>query len=143
MSRNNTVDILNQVLTLQYRSLPMYLVYGAPWTHHGDEQASAVLKNIVADQERISRRIAEEIYDRNAIPNPDDFPLEYAELNFLSLEYLLGELLADHTHNVAQLELLTTALTEDAPAKALVEEVLGSARAHLDALQGLAKQPTA
>ena len=60
----NSVDLLNQLLVIHYRSLPMYLLDASPWTHRGDEKASEALNDIVTDQRQTCQRIADAVIQR-------------------------------------------------------------------------------
>ena len=64
MNHEATTEILNRLLAVINRSLPMYLAEAAPWTHPGDEQAAQTLERIVADQRRDVSRLAELIIAR-------------------------------------------------------------------------------
>ena len=144
MTNAETVAVLNQVLQLQYRSLPRYLVYGSPWTHANgaDGQTRDALENIVHDQQRLTERLAELILDHRGSPDVGDFPMEFTDLHFLSLDYLLRELVYYQRQDIASLERCAADLsTAAAEAQAIVEEGLGSERAHLEVLEQLAKQP--
>ena len=43
MPHADGLKILNRLLAIAYRSLPMYLAEAGPWTHAGDEQAVRML----------------------------------------------------------------------------------------------------
>lgn len=131
------IDALNEVLRAQYRSLPMFLAGTEPWTHHGDERATAALANIVADQKAMVQRVGEAILDRGGRVETGNFPIEYAELHFLSLDYLLTQLVARQKDDVATLERCVEQLAGDRAARTLAEEALGSERAHLETLEHL------
>lgn len=144
MSNAEIIDVLNRVLQVQYRSLPRYLVYGSPWTHTNgaDSQAKATLEHIVHDQERMTERLAACILDLRGAPDVGEFPVEFTDLHFLSIDYLLRELVYYQRQDITELERCAAELSADDPeAQALVEEALGSERAHLEALEQLAKQP--
>ncbi|NIP84833.1 MAG: hypothetical protein GTO03_04460, partial [Planctomycetales bacterium] len=79
----NSVDLLNQLLVIHYRSLPMYLLDAAPWTHRGDEPATEALQDIVSDQQRTCQRIADAVIQREGIVRMGDYPTEFTDMNFL------------------------------------------------------------
>lgn len=132
-----TIDVLNELLRVQYRSLPMFLAGAEPWTREGDERAATALSNIVADQQAMVQRLGEAILDRGGQVDTGNFPIEYAELHFLALDYLLKELVARQHNDVAAVERCAARLTTDRAARTLAEEVLGQERAHLETLQSL------
>ena len=43
----DSIPLLNHLLVVHYRSLTMYLMNAAPWTHRGDERATETLQDIV------------------------------------------------------------------------------------------------
>lgn len=141
MSDSRNIDALNLLLARQYRSLAMYLTDATPWTHDGDEQAAATLANIVTDQNRMVRRIADLILDRRGAIDPGEFPMEFTDTHLLSLDFLIHELIHYQKQDVAAIEDCVRRLARDPEGRALAEEALGSERAHLEALERLAKQP--
>lgn len=144
MTTADTLETLNRVLQIQYRSLPRYLVYGSPWTQSNGNgsPAAAALENIVHDQEQMTERLADFILSHRGQPDVGDFPVEFTDLHFLSIDYLLRELLYYQQQDVSELERCVTALAGSEPeAQALAEEALGSERAHLESLEQLSKQP--
>jgi hypothetical protein len=141
MSDANTIDVLNRLLAIEYRSLPIYLTDATPWTHPGDEKAAETLGHIVADQQDMARRIAALITERGARIENSVFPTEFTDMNLLSLDFLLGEIVGRQRRNVATIERIVAALAHDREARELAEEVLGSERAHLEALEELNIQP--
>jgi len=93
----------------------------------------------VADQQAMSRRIAEFILDRGGQPEPGVYPLEFsdANLHFVSLAYLLQDLVRHQAADIERITRLVGELNSDASARTLAEEALGAARAHLDSLEAL------
>ncbi len=138
MRRIDSVEVLNRLLALQYRSLPMYLNEACPWTHPGDESASATLAQLVADHKAYSSRIAEAILDRNGAILPSGYPMEFTDTHLLSLDFMVGELIKYQRRDITQVEHCVADLAADPPARALAEEVLGNARGHLESLEELA-----
>jgi hypothetical protein len=137
------LDYLNRLLALQYRSLPRYLAYGEPYKRARDQEAKTVVAAIAKNQEAHAQRLADLIMHRGGIANPGEFPLEFAErLNFLSLEYLLTEMIHYQKQDLADIETCVVALEtlDDFEAHALAEEVLGAERGHLEMLLGLVKE---
>ena len=63
MSPPSTTDVLNRLLVLHVRSLPMYLSYAPPNRLADHPQAKVVLDQIVEDQKRTVDRLATMILD--------------------------------------------------------------------------------
>jgi hypothetical protein len=141
MTRAQTINALNRLLTIEHRSFPTYMMYADPWTHLGDEGAMQSLANIAADQQEMSRRIAELIVDLGGRIEPGEYPMEFTDTHFLSLEFLVSELLGYQKQTITQVEELARQLSGEPQAQELAEEVLGSERAHLEMIESLARQP--
>lgn len=141
MSTERTVRLLNRLLQIEYRSLAMYLLDARPWTHPGGEKAEATLRHIIADQRHMAERIARLIGDLGGVIETGEYPMEFTDLNLLSIDYLMKELIRYQQHDLQRIERLTAQLSFDRQAHELAQEVLGMERAHLEALQELVAQP--
>ena len=87
-----TPDTLNKLLAIHYRSLPMYLVWAAPYRRDEDVTAWKTILQIVDDQKELSSRIVELISDRNWRVDYGDFPITFTGSHDLSLQYLVRRL---------------------------------------------------
>jgi hypothetical protein len=143
MPQDQSIDALNSLLGILNRSLIMYLAEADPWTQPEQQQAAETLQRIVDDQRRDVNRLAELIIDRFARIDPGQWPMEFTDLNFLSLDYLLLELVRHQRQDIAQIQRCVAMLTGDRRARDLAEEILGSEKAHLEALEELVSQPVA
>lgn len=139
--KRSFIELLNELLQIEYRSFPMYLIDASPWTHHGDEKATEALHNIVADQKLMVQRIGEFIFDAGGRVETGEYPMEFTDTHFLSLDYLLKELLRYQRQDVAAIERIVSQLGEARAARELAEETLGMGRAHLEAIEALVAQP--
>ena len=136
MSDPAVLEALNRLLRVLYRSLPMYLAEGQPWTGRRDDPAEETMRNVVADQREMSVRIADFVMDNRGIVDDGDFPMEFTDLNFLSLDALLPRLQEYQREDVATIEHVIAWLPPDEPeALALAQEALGQERAHLEMLE--------
>ncbi|MGH7138990.1 MAG: hypothetical protein ACREHD_24860 [Pirellulales bacterium] len=140
-SKRSFIDLLNELFGIEYRSFPMYLIDASPWTHHGDEKATETLHNIVADQKMMVQRIGEFIFDAGGRVETGEYPMEFTDTHFLSLDFLLKELLRYQRQDVAAIERIVSQLGEARAARELAEETLGMERAHLEAIEALVAQP--
>jgi hypothetical protein len=131
------IDLLNELLAIEYRSLPMYLTYASPWRHSQDARAGEVMQHIVTDQQHMSARLVEEIQDRGSSPEVGDFPMDFTDMHDLSLDYLVKDVLVWQQRGVDRIEQIAAALEGDRAARELAQEVLGAERAHLEALAEL------
>ncbi|HVX13951.1 MAG TPA: hypothetical protein VHC22_22395 [Pirellulales bacterium] len=141
ISKHRTIELLNEVFQVEYRSFPSYLTDACPWTHEGDERAAQTLGNIAADQKGMAQRVVEFILDVGGRVEPGEFPMEFTDTHFLSLDFLLKELLRYQRQDVATLERIVMQLGDARAARELAEETLGMERAHLEAIEALVGQP--
>jgi hypothetical protein len=137
MSPPSTTDVLNRLLVLHERSLPMYLSYAPPDRLAAQPQAKAILDQIVEDQKRTIDRLATMVLDSDAIVDHGEFPMSFTSLHDLSLEYLLTLLIDRQTKLVAACENLANLLGAAPFAQAAAREALGEAKGHLENLREL------
>ena len=133
----NTNDVLNRLLVIHNRSLPMYLSETSPWTHRGDEQAAKTLQHIVADQKTMIDRIAQMILQTEGGVDMGEYPMDFTDTHDLSLYFLLGKLVASQQRDVEAIGRCPGQLNDAPLSKALAQEALGMAKGHLESLQEL------
>ena len=138
-NRPDPIGVLGRLFCLLNRSLPMYLAGSDPWMQPGDQRAIKTLLDIVADQKHYAGRIAAMILEQRGLLDAGDFPMEFTELNMLSLEFLLGAMARYQRQTIVAIEQCVADLTDAPAARLLAEEVLGNARGHLEALEELLK----
>jgi hypothetical protein len=131
-----TVDVLNRMLQMLCRSLPMYLKDAKPWSRHDQEKVQAAIDSLVADQEMYAARLANLIFDVEGRPDPGVFPTAFTSIHDLSLDYLLAQAVGCLCQEVAALQHLASELPAGSPGRALAEEIAGNAQGHLEVLQG-------
>jgi len=128
---------LMQLLLHHYRSLPIFLTEAVPWTHRGDEQATNVLLDIVAGQRDLSNRIAAELEQRGWPLDMGEYPMDFLDLHFLSLDFLLQRLVDNQQREVDAIARLSAEVNEDPVAHDLAQEALGAAKGYLESLTEL------
>ena len=137
MSPPSTTDILNRLLVLHVRSLPMYLGYAPPYQMHRNPKAKSVLDQIVEDQKRTVDRLGTLILESNAAVDYGEFPMSFTSLHDLSLPYLLKLLIERQQKTITASEKLADALSMAPYAQAAAREAVGEAKGHLENLQEL------
>ena len=140
MTTRSTAAVLNRLLGTVYHSLPMYLADVKTWVGP-DAEALKMLNQIVDDNRLYAQRIADALLDRHERVESGEYPMEFTGLHDCALEYLVGQLIVYQKRDIARMEECVSELREDPGARALAEEVLGAARAHLELLEEL--RPTA
>jgi hypothetical protein len=137
MSSSNATSALAQGLSVLESSLPQYLANTRPWMRRGDEKAADVLEQIIREQRRDSVRIADVIEAANEPLPSCQYPMSYTDTHDLSMEYLVREMIAYQKQDIVAIEHCTQLAATNIAAKSLLEEVLGSSRAHLELLEEL------
>ena len=140
MSSKSTIEVLNRLLVLHTRSLPMYLSCAQPSWIRGDEAAQETLQSIVEDQRALAERIGEMLLEIGPV-NEGAFPTVYTAYHDLSFDFLLDRMIESQRRDIAAIERCIAQLTLVPMAKAIAEEALGAAKAHLEALQELKQLP--
>lgn len=137
MTLPSTTDLLNRLLVLHERSLPMYLGYAPPDRLFKHERARAVLMQIVEDQKRTIDRLGGLILESHGTVDHGEFPMAFTSLHDLSLSYLLNLLIERQQKFVTVCDRLADQLTTAPFAQAAAREAVGEAKGHLENLQDL------
>jgi hypothetical protein len=137
MSPPSTTEILNRLLVLHMRSLPMYLSYAPPYELARHEKAKAVLDQIVDDHKRTVDRLGTLILETGGTIDYGEFPMSFTSLHDLSLSYLIKLLIERQQKHIVACEKLADQLSMAPYAQAASREVVGEAKGHLENLQEL------
>lgn len=144
---DNSSDVLNRVLARVYRSLLQYAVDCWPWSTATDtlavepaEQKS--IESMVKGQQESVTRLADLITQRGDVADFGSFP-DNSEMHYVSLDYLLGKLIADEQDLVADLQGALAELGHDAEAAALVSHVLAAETRNVARLRDLSQSLSA
>jgi hypothetical protein len=137
MSPPSTTDILNRLLVLHMRSLPMYLSYAPPYELAQHAKANAILSQMVDDQKRTVDRLGTLILDSGASIDNGEFPMSFTSLHDLSLSYLLKLLIERQQKHIFACEKLADQLGMAPYAQAAAREIVGEAKGHLENMQEL------
>ena len=132
---SNTIDILNRLLGVYNASLVSYIKYAAPWVANGQEGSMSLVNDAIEDQERSVKILGERILELGGIVQPGAFPLTFTSFHDVSLDYLLNILLVTQRDDIAVIQQCVDSLEADTRDRAIAEEVLGNAQAHLETFQ--------
>ena len=132
---SNTIDILNRLLGVYNASLVSYIKYAAPWVANGQEGSMSLVNDAIEDQERSVKILGERILELGGIVQPGAFPLTFTSFHDVSLDYLLNILLVTQQDDIAVIQQCVDSLEADTRDRAIAEEVLGNAQAHLETFQ--------
>lgn len=142
MSAPSTIDILNRLLVVHYRSLAMYLSFATPWVGRGREDAAKVVVTIAEHHKALVERLGAMVLDLGGTLEYGHFPMQFTALHDVSLEYLLKLLLQRQEKEVALIGSLADQLRFAPLAHALALEALGESKAHFDMLREVAAKPS-
>ena len=134
MGDSTTIDVLNRLLALHSHSLPMYLVNAPPWFAEDDLAAATALRHVAEDQQLMLDRIGSLIVGCGAVTHAGEFPMVFTDMHDLSLDYILSEVKQRQRNEIEQIQMCIDQLKDAPIAKAIAEEALGAAKAHLENL---------
>lgn len=141
MNAPTTNDLLNRVLVLHERSLPVYVSYALADHIDATPKFAAVIRQMVDDQKRAVDRIATLILDNGGLVDRGEFPMNFTGYNDLSTKFLLHKIIERQEKTIAMIEKIDRELATAPYAQAAVRETLGEAKGHLENLQELAAEP--
>ena len=132
-----SVDVLNRLLVLHKRSLPIYLSYATPWVGRNDAPAMDVLNDMVESHKEFVDRFAELILAEHGAVAQGEFPMRFTAYHDCGLNFLIPQVIAGQEAEIREIESCIAQLHDNPMAKAVAQEALGAAKAHLDALREL------
>ena len=137
MNSASVIAVLNRLSALHNRSLAVYLADAKPWAPGaGVSEAALNELRLLAEAHRNTvARLGKMILDRDGELMHGHFPLRFASYHDLSLSFLLGELVVRQEKLVEQIQECAVELAGRPLEKAVVEEILGQAKGHLESLR--------
>ena len=133
----SSVDLLNRLLAVHGRSLPIYLANAVPWVGRGRSEAVEVLQAIAADQRQTVDRIGELIVDEGGRLNLGGFPMGFTSYHDLSIDFMVTKLIERQRVDIHKIEAVVAETESGSTIRAIAEEALGAAKGHLQSLQEL------
>lgn len=143
MSSENTIDVLNQLVAIHNRSLPVYLGYASPTWFRGDDEARETLANIGEDHRETADRISVLVVEGGGIVDNGKFPIFYTGYHDLSFGFLLDKIIEEQKQDIASMEQGVSQLDAAPMAKAVAQEALGAAKGHLESFEELKQASSA
>ena len=141
MNAPTTNDLLNRLLILHERSLPVYVSYALSDQLDATPKFAAVIRQMVEDQRRTVDRLATLILDNGGDVDRGEFPMNFTGYNDLSVKFLLHKIIERQEKTIAMIEKIVEGLSTAPYAQAAAREALGEAKGHLENLQELAAEP--
>jgi hypothetical protein len=142
MADQNNIDLLNRLMARVYRCLLQYTMECWPWTTSaespdGKSPEQKAVEQMAARQQEFVGRLVDLLSRRGQVADFGNYP-DNSELHYVSLDYLVGKLIADEERLVAELESAREAFRNDPPAATLIVELLAAERENLARLRDLA-----
>ena len=133
----HTVNVLNHLLAIHNRSLPVYLQSARPYVGQNGNEALSVVDSIAAAHFAKVDRIGEMIIELGGVIRYGEFPHRFADWHDLSFGFLLGKLVELQRLDIDRIGKCVEWLDDSPQAKAIAQESLGEAKAHLESLEEL------
>jgi len=141
MSETNSHDaseLLNRLLVRIYRGLLQYSVDCWPWTDAEESAEKRGLERMAEVQRREVGRLVDTLTGRGLVVDFGNYP-DDSDLHYVSLDYLLGKLVADEEAIVLELQAAQSEASHDTVASRLVADLLKLEKEHVSELRELAK----
>lgn len=139
-----TQSLLEDTVRRESRSLLQYVRDAFPWTSAEERAALAEIERMI-DEELRGAALLMRLLQRAHVPPPyiGPYPMEFTNINYLSLDHLMPQLVARQRQAIADLERDVLSMLDE-EARTLVNKVLDKKRQHLAALEKTtARQPEA
>jgi hypothetical protein len=130
--------VLQKLLRRQERSLLQFIHEAYPWARPGEEKLVLELKQLIQEEQEAAAKLANFLRrHRQMLPYLGPFPMSYASLMFVSLDYLLPQLVEHERQELAQIGRDLHEVHE-AEARHQIQEILDLKQRHLKKLEDLA-----
>lgn len=136
MPDNDTNATLNDLLARAYRSLLQYAGECWPWASADESAEQQAVVDMSAEQKAVVARMVELLEAREWPIDFGNYP-DFTPLHYVSLDFLLGRLIADEQELLAAIESSHNTLAADPEAAELAAELLAATKRHLSKLQEL------
>ena len=131
------IAALNRLLPALGCSLARYTAQGGVWAPSGSDAWIEAIQRTAKDHAWYAQHLEETIQALGGQPIHGGFPTRFTIDNDLDVRYMAGRV-ADELRNLLPLiEDTLASVAEIAPARRIVEEILGNTRGHIEALDGL------
>lgn len=132
-------DRLNDAYRTLRTSLLQYVAENSPWTPYADEASVQKLQTIVARQNAQIQRLADFIVNRQGFLPGGSYPVEFTDLQYLSLAYLLKKLIPDQQRVLDVLEANRKQVETDPGARDMLTQLEVGVAENLQNLKELAQ----
>ncbi len=129
--------LLNRMIAIHARSLPVYLTYAKPWSSTSQAEPQEVLAMIAEDQHLTVERLADEVQEQGGTLQFGAFPTEFTGFHDVSIDFAVAECARRQAADIVEIDGMLDELARDAALRPLAEETLGAAKGHLETLNEL------
>ena len=130
---------LNQLLIDIGRSLLQYVGHCSSWSSRSDVAIANEFPTLVAAQQEHVAELSGLLTSRRWTIDFGGFPAQFTDLHFLSLKYLLKQIVINQKAILIELEEASHTSVDDPEAAALIEVILSSERKTTERLEALSK----
>ena len=135
MDDRATVGILNELLALERRSLPVRLLESTVFVSRLAVEDLVMVKKMARAGEQDAAWLADAILQRGGAPSPRVADAQSADLHFQELHQLLPRLVTDRQALIRKYELAAGRLGANPDAAAVISRILDHHRRELTLLQ--------
>jgi hypothetical protein len=141
MDRRAIVDILNELLAFEQRSLAVRLLESTVFVSQLCLDDLKIVRQMAQAGERHAARLVEAILARGGAAGPRMADAQSADLHFQELRRLRPRLIAEHQTLIRKYELATARVGAEAEMADLVSRILERHREELASLHQLGRHP--
>lgn len=102
--RDQSLEALNRAFSWKYHSLAAYILEAQPYTRPDQLTLVQAVQSVAEEDLRQANELASAIDKLEGIPDPRAFSPKVGEYNYLSIQYLLNELIKELEKQAAQFE---------------------------------------
>src|SRR5262245_28804211 len=133
-----TQPLLEEIIRRESRSLLQYVSEAFPWTTPEERETLVQVEKVIAEERQGAAALAR-LLQRHHLPPPfiGPYPMEFANINYVTLDHLLPLLVVQQRRAIGDLERDLTCLLDE-EARTEVKKVLEMKRRHLAVLEKMA-----
>jgi hypothetical protein len=100
-----TAAIFREIIRRESRSLLAYVRDSFPWADHDDQTELGRLHNLIEEERQALERLAEVLNRHHVTPTYlGGFPSQFTTINYVSLDFLVPQLVGEEQKSIACLE---------------------------------------